>query len=201
MKTFCFDFDGTIADTIPLIVKTVDYLLKKRGDNEISEDLLRRIREEGIEEALKEMNVPIYRLLFLYLQIKKEMNKGLADVAVNANIKDVLVKLRNDDYRLGILTSNSEENVRKFLEKNNLNYFDFIKTSGVLGKAKKLKKLKKKDDIFVYIGDETRDIRAGKRAKVKTVGVSWGLSSRKALLRARPDALVEEPQDLLNLSF
>ncbi len=201
MKTFCFDFDGTIADTIPLIVKTVDYLLKKRGDNEISEDLLRRIREEGIEEALKEMNVPIYRLLFLYLQIKKEMNKGLADVAVNANIKDVLVKLRNDDYRLGILTSNSEENVRKFLEKNNLNYFDFIKTSGVLGKAKKLKKLKKKDDIFVYIGDETRDIRAGKRAKVKTVGVSWGLSSRKALLRARPDALVEDPQDLLNLSF
>ncbi len=199
MKTFCFDFDGTIADTIPLIVKTVDYLLKKGGHDEISEDLLRKIREEGIEEALKELNVPTYKLPFLYLQIKKEMNKGLADVAVSANIKNVLLKLKNDGYRVGILTSNSEENVKKFLDNNNLNYFNFIKTSGMFRKTKKLRKLKGRDDFFVYIGDEARDIKAGKKAKVKTVGVCWGLSSKKALLRARPDILIEDPQDLLNL--
>lgn len=88
-----------------------------------------------------------------------------------------------------------------FLERNELSIFDFVNTSGVLGKEREIKKLKRKGGIFVYIGDEARDVKAGRRAKVKTVAVPWGLGSKKALLRARPDILIEEPRDLLGLSF
>ena len=201
MKTFCFDFDGTVADTLPLVIKTVDRLLKKSGEEEISEDLLRKIRSEGIEDVFQEMRVPVYKLFFLYIKIKKEMNAGITDVTVREEVKEVLKKLKREGNTLGILTSNSRENVEDFLERNNLKIFDFVNTSGVLGKEREIKKLKKKGGIFVYVGDEVRDIVAGRRAKVKTVAVSWGLNSREALLRARPDILIEEPKDLLELSF
>ncbi len=201
MSTYCFDFDGTIADTLPLIVKTLDSLLKRSGEKEISADFLRKIRDEGIEDVFREMKVPLYKLFFLYIRIKKEMNSGVIDVAVNPEIREVLKELKERGNTLGILTSNSKKNVLQFLERNELDFFDFINTAGVLGKEKEIKKLKRKGGIFVYIGDEARDVKAGRRARVKTVAVPWGLSSKKVLLRARPDILIEEPRDLLSLSF
>jgi phosphoglycolate phosphatase len=201
MKTYCFDFDGTIADTIPLIINKTDYFLKKSGEREITEDLLRKIREEGIEGVFRQIDIPKYKLFFLYLKLKKEMRRDVEKMKVNDEVKMTLIRLKNEGNRLGILTSNSKENARSFLEKNNLNFFDFINSSGILGKERELKKLKRKGGIFVYIGDEDRDIKAGRRAGVKTVAVAWGLSSRKALLREKPDILIEQPSDLLNLSF
>ncbi len=200
-KTYCFDFDGTIADTIPLIISKADYFLKKSGEKEITEELLRKVREEGIEGVFKEVNIPPHKLFFLYMKIKKEMNKDVAELKAKEEMKRVLIKLRNDGHRLGILTLNSRKNAATFLEKNNLNFFEFIHSSGILGKERELKKLKRKGGIFIYIGDEDRDIRAGRRAGVKTVAVTWGLSSRNALLRQKPDILIEQPNDLLNLSF
>ncbi len=201
IKTYCFDFDGTIADTIPLIIKTLDSLLKKSGEEEISDTFLRKIRDEGVEEVFREIKVPLYKLFFLYIKIKKEMNSGVVDVAVNPEIKEVLRELKSRGIVLGILTSNSEKNVLDFLKRNDLNFFDFVITSGVLGKERSIKKLKRKGGIFVYIGDETRDIKAGKRARVKTVAVPWGLSSKRALLKSRPDVLIEKPGDILEISF
>ncbi len=200
-KIYCFDFDGTIADTLPLIVEKINFLLKRSGEEEISDYLLRKIRNEGIEDVFKEMEIPIYKLLFLYIKIKKEINADVSGITVNKNIKEVLITLKERDCRLGILTSNSKSNVEKFLKSNNIDFFDFIYTSGIFGKEKIIKKIKRRGGIFLYIGDETRDIKAGRKAKVKTVAVPWGLSSKKALLRARPDILIEKPHDLLTLSF
>lgn len=201
MKIFCFDFDGTIADTLPIIVKKANYLLKKSGEEEISDKLLRRLREEGMEDVLLDAKIPLYKLVFLYFKIKKEINREISRTVINQEVKDVLKSLKREGNMVGILTSNSKKNVEDFLEKNDLNFFDFIKTSGILGKEREIKKLKRKGGIFIYIGDEVRDIRAGRKAKVKTVAVLWGLSSKKALLRERPDFLIEEPRDLLDISL
>lgn len=111
MNTYCFDFDGTIADTLPLIVETLDALLKKSGEKEITADFLRRIREEGIEEVFREMKVPLYKLFFLYTRIKKEMNSGVVDVEINSEMRETLEELKRRGNLLGILTSNSKENV------------------------------------------------------------------------------------------
>lgn len=197
MKIFCFDFDGTIADTLPIIVRKTNHLLKKSGEEEISDDFLRKLREEGIEEIFLEMKIPLYKLFFLYLRIRKEINHDISKLTVKEEVRETIKKIKDEGNTVGILTSNSKENIEAFLEKNNLNFFDFINTSGVLGKEREIKKLKRKGGIFIYIGDEVRDIRAGKKAKVKTVAVLWGLSSKKALLRERPDFLIERPKDLL----
>lgn len=200
-KIFCFDFDGTIADTLPLIIKVLDRLLKRQGEQEINDNVLRQIREEGIEEALKNIGTPLYKLFFIYLKIKKEMNKGVLKIQVREDIRSTIKEIKNDGHQIGILTLNSKENVDNFLKNNDLDIFDFVVVAGIFGKQKIIKKLKRKGGIFIYIGDEVRDIRAGKKAGVKTIGVTWGLGSKKALLHSKPDVLAEKPEDIINIPF
>ena len=199
-RTFCFDFDGTFADTLPLVIGTANRLFKKASGEEISDEFLRKIREDGIEDVFREAKIPLYRLFLLYFKIKKEMNSGVKDVEINEGMREVVKNLKKKGARVGILTSNSEENVIAFLKDKDFEYFDFVKTAGLLGKEREIRRLKEKGREFFYIGDETRDVKAGRRAGVKTIAVSWGLSSKKALQKAKPDFLVERPEDLLDLS-
>ena len=59
------------------------------------------------------------------------------------------------------------------------------------------KKFDKKD--VLYVGDETRDITAAKKAKIKVVAVTWGFSSRKGLEKYKPDFLIDKPEELLEV--
>ncbi len=200
-KVYCFDFDGTIADTLPIIVKNLNNLLVKSGEEEISDDFLRRLREEDVKSLFKELNISPLKLIFLYYKIRREMSSDISRARCYDGMDNVLRKLKEEKSELGILTSNSKSNVVEFLKRNDLNFFDFVKTSSLYGKEKELKKLKRKGGIIFYIGDENRDIIAGKKAKIRTVAVPWGFGSKESLIRLRPDILIEEPNDLLNLSF
>jgi len=199
-KIFCFDFDGTIADTLPLIVDSANKFFTEEKGKGISDSFLRKVREEGIEEVFRETNIPLYRLFFIYLKIKKEMNREITEAKVNESVKEVVKEMKRRGHMVGILTSNSERNVVNFLKHHDFEVFDFIKTAGIFGKKREIEKLKENGRDLFYIGDETRDIKAGKRAKVKTVAVPWGLSSKEALQKAKPDILIERPEDLLDLS-
>jgi phosphoglycolate phosphatase-like HAD superfamily hydrolase len=83
-------------------------------------------------------------------------------------------------------------------------YFTFIHCGGsVFGKGKFLrnfiedKKLELKN--VVYIGDEVRDIDTAKEAGVKVISVEWGYNSKRVLKKNEPDALIQEPDDLLKV--
>jgi phosphoglycolate phosphatase len=54
-------------------------------------------------------------------------------------------------------------------------------------------------DIY-YIGDTTGDIKEGKQAGVKTVGITWGWHSKEKMAAAKPDYLFDAPQELLQLN-
>ncbi len=51
----------------------------------------------------------------------------------------------------------------------------------------------------VYVGDDPRDIEAGRAAGMRTVGVRWGyLGLERAIEHWGADALIDEPLQLLN---
>ncbi len=51
----------------------------------------------------------------------------------------------------------------------------------------------------IMVGDREVDISAAKGNNIASVGVLWGFGSRSELQKARPDHLLETPQDLLAL--
>ncbi len=83
---------------------------------------------------------------------------------------------------LGILTSNSSENVISWLEIHKIGHlFDFIHAeSSYFGKKHILKKLTKSYKMdssqTFYVGDETRD-----SARKCNIAVTWGLTQKQLL--------------------
>jgi len=95
--------------------------------------------------------------------------------------------------------------VTEFLKANDLdNLFDFI-YSGVtiFGKTTIINNVLKQQQIklqeVIYVGDETRDIEASKKANIKVIAVTWGFNSPEVLARQNPDFLVHQPSELLEI--
>ena len=56
-----------------------------------------------------------------------------------------------------------------------------------------------KNKEIVYVADETRDIEAAKKAKVRIISVTWGFNSREILKKQNPDFLVDRPEEILRI--
>lgn len=203
-KIIIFDFDGTIADSRNTLVQIANRLALEFGYETVNQEELSRLSQLSSREIIEQSPVPAYKIPFLLRRVKKELNKEIADLKPFIGIAESLATLKEHGYKLGIITSNIEDNVIAFLENNNLHlFFDFIHTGTTLfGKDKIINKLIKRHkfclDKIIYVGDETRDIEAAKKSKIKVIAVSWGFNSPKILAQYNPDFLVNHPEELVN---
>ena len=153
------------------------------------------------KQILKHLHISFIKLPFVLKKIRREINKGVAKVKPSVEIKDSLLNLKRNGCEIGILTSNTEQNVKEFLINNNLDVFDFLYSgNSVFGKGRVLKaiihKNKFRKNRIFYVGDEIRDIDAAKKTKVQMIAVSWGFNTLEALKRESPDHIAQTPQDI-----
>jgi len=85
-----------------------------------------------------------------------------------------------------------------------LDLFDFFYTAKkVFGKdrtiSKIIKDMKLEKSKVYFVGDEVRDIEAGKKVGIKTIAVSWGYNTKDALDKEHPDHLIDSPLELENI--
>lgn len=200
-----FDFDGTIAKTIEPLFEIVNNLSEEYKINRITKEMAARIREEGPREIIKESGVSYWRLLFLVNRIKRELGKIIENVHVVENLPNQLQQLKASGCTLGIITSDSRDNVERFLKRKEIfHFFDFIYPgAGIWGKGpiirKALRKKKLQATDAVYVGDEIRDIKAAREANVKVISVCWGFNTANALQKNNPDHLIHEPDELIKI--
>ena len=201
-KTIIFDFDGTLADTFELIVSITNRLSPKFGYQPVAEEDIAKLQNLSSRDIVRQSGISYLKIPFLIRRLRKELKNRIAEVNLFPGIKELIIDLKAEGYSLGILTSNSQDNVKKLMTLNDVeNGFDFIYGNAtLLGKHKTLAKLLKRDklnpqDVF-YVGDETRDIDAAKKAGVIAIAVSWGFNSAEALAENNPDFLASNPQEL-----
>ena len=153
---------------------------------------------------LRILKVPTLKVPRIASRAKTELNKKIPSIKPVEGLKEILRKIKSLDYKMGILSSNSLENVNQFLKAHDLNLFDFVLTSSRFwGKNHGLKKLILQKGYapqdILYIGDETRDIEAARKSGIRVAAVTWGYNSSKALKSFRPDYILHSPQELLEL--
>lgn len=203
VKLIAFDFDGTIADTYDTFIEIVDRLSGKFGYPSVNREAVSQLRHLSSREIVQQSEVPLWKLPFILRQITSELGKEIVHIQPIPGIPEVLLVLKDRGYQLGILTSNSQKNVRTFLEKNNLiDLFDTLETGkGIFRKDKAIREVIKKhkfmNNELIYVGDETRDIEAAKKSKVKVIAVGWGFNSPEVLIAHQPDFFVETPRELV----
>ena len=204
-KKLIFDFDGTIADTLDLLVDIYNKIHHHYGclpvDIRDKEDL----KKLKAQKILKKYKISFLKIPFLLFRVRRELKKRISEVKIFEDIELALKELKNKGFDLSILTSNSKENVEIFLRNNDLlDIFKFIySSSNVFSKNKSIKKFLKKYSInkedCIYVGDETRDIEAMKKIDLPIIAVSWGFNSKYALAKLDPYKVIENPKELLDL--
>ncbi|NEN87634.1 MAG: HAD-IA family hydrolase [Okeania sp. SIO3H1] len=204
IKIVIFDFDGTLADTFDLIFAITNDLSVEFGYKQAKKEEIPEIEKLSPLQVITQSGISIFKLPFLLRRIRAEFQKEINNVRLFSGIKEILFALKQQGYQLGIITSNSQKNVEFVLQKYDLLIFDFIISAPTLfGKDKVIKQYLKTENIqpeeIVYIGDEVRDISASKKAKVKVIAVTWGFNSREVLSDYQPDALVDRPQELVEV--
>ncbi|MFH7024461.1 MAG: HAD-IA family hydrolase [Heteroscytonema crispum UTEX LB 1556] len=204
-KVIIFDFDGTIADTVDALVSIANRLAVEFGYIQITREELALLRNLTSREIIKYSGISLFKIPFLVKKVKGELKNQIPELKPIPGIKEALIALSDEGNRLGIITSNSKDNVTQFLKINELdNLFEFI-YSGVtiFGKTtiinNVLRQKQLKPQEVIYVGDETRDIEASKKANIKVVGVTWGFNSQEVLAKQNPNFLIQRPDELLGI--
>lgn len=203
-KIFIFDFDGTIADTHEYIVRISNQLADEFNYKKMSASDAKRLKEKSSQEIIRHLRVPVMKIPSIIAKAKKELHKNISTVKPFDGLVEILKQLKSTGIEIGILSSNSAENIKKFLKNHNIDMFDFIHTtSKVWSKNTSIHKLMKKYNFSInqmlYIGDEIRDVVAAKKIGVCVAAVTWGYNSGEALRNLHPDFLIHKPEELLGL--
>lgn len=200
-----FDFDGTLVDSFHAVMGMFDRLADEFNFRKISSDEIDGLRDLTSRELVKYLQIPIYKIPSVLRSARKYMHSEMQTLLPVKNLPEMLQELHDMKIPMGILTSNSSENVIAWLERHKMQHlFNFIHIeSSYFGKKRILKKILKaykinKSQAF-YIGDETRDIEAAKECDVYSVAVTWGFNSEKILSQHKPHYVVRKPEDILTM--
>lgn len=204
MRLFLFDFDGVLVDSLDIYEKTVTDCLR-----EINQPLTRG-REEFLElfegnfyESLEQKGVSLKKFMKASVNILAEVD--YSKMKPFGAMLPVLNELKNN-YPLIVISSNDRPTIQEALRLYNFNgiFQEILGSDFMFSKKEKILYAAKKyqtdlQDIY-YVGDTTGDIKEGKQAGIKTVGVTWGWHSKEKMAAAKPDYLFDSPQELLQLS-
>jgi len=200
--TVIFDFDGTIADTLQEVRLVVNRLAEEHDFKSVSAEELHEMRKLTLTETMKELGISKLLLPILLAKGTRQLKSKIEGIPLIKGMKEVIDEVKTKANVVGVLTSNSTENVELFLERNGMSgYFDFIKSSTLLsGKSKSLKQIFKKINRnaseAIYVGDEVRDIEACQKVGLPIASVTWGFNASEVLKKHRPDYLIDTTEDL-----
>ena len=200
-KLLLFDFDGTVADTFQCGLEILNLMAPVFKYRRLEDADVSRARDMRTRELMKFLGIPATRMAKISQRGKEELNLRMDGIQPFDGMVEILRSLHADGFRLGILTSNSEENVAVFLKKFSIELFDFVCTSSKLtGKGRVIRKILKthklKPKQVLLVGDEVRDIEAAQETGIHMAAVTWGYNSRKAICSLNPDHVIETPEEL-----
>jgi len=198
-----FDFDGTLADSVDHVVAIYQRLGPTLGLKPF--DDVAAARAMPARQLMKKLGVSYFRLPRLMRAFQAAAAEGAENLPLQPGIAEMLATLHTRGIRLGILSSNREDNIRACLKTHGVeHYFEFILGYPKLfGKARALRRILKAEKFpreeVIYIGDELRDIEAARKARIACAAVCWGWHVPEMLAEAKPDAMLRAPIDLLAL--
>ena len=204
MQLLIFDFDGVLVDSLDVYEKTVTDCLK------VINQPLTRGREEFLElfegnfyESLVQKGVDLGKFVAASEDILSKVN--FAEMKPFDAIRPVLRELVKN-HSMIVISSNDTPTITEALRLCDFNgiFSEVLGSDFMLSKKDKILHVIEKynatlQDIY-YIGDTTGDIKEGKQAGVKTVGVTWGWHSKEKMAASQPDYLFDQPEDLLKIT-
>ena len=203
-QTVLFDLDGTLADTIPLIVASYQHAFRSVLAEEVDEARARAWIGRPLLPALLEESPDHGHALD---RTYREWNLANTARLIRRydGVPEMLVALATASVTTAVATSKRRETARLALKGVGIDHL-----VDVVAALEDTTRHKPEPDPLlhaaaslgvepagcVYVGDATVDILAARAAGMAAVAVSWGAGERGALVATGPDAVVDTVPDL-----
>jgi len=195
-----FDFDGTLADTIPLIVASYHHTLTASSLPAVSDVEVRSWIGRPLQPVLEERYPGRGAEL---TEVYRAWNLANHDelIQVVAGMSELLDDLHAAGARTGVVSSKRAETVRLGLRAVGLaDRIDVVAGQDEVTRHKPdpepllyaARQLGVSAADCVYVGDATVDVVAALAAGMGAVAVTWGAGERAPLEAAAPAAVVDD---------
>ena len=202
-KLVIWDFDGTLADSLASALSIFNRFAAELRYRPI--DNPEMARSMTAREFLRHHGISLWRLGRLTRRFHAAASEEADKLKLHPGLPEVLEQLFTSGIRLGILSSNKEDNIRRCLRANGTEeYFAFVVGyPRLFGKGKALRRIVRAERAeraeVLYVGDEVRDIEAVRKAGVASVAVTWGFHAEQLLRGNGPDHVATSPTQLCAL--
>ncbi|RMG14110.1 MAG: HAD family hydrolase [Deltaproteobacteria bacterium] len=209
MKAILFDLDGTLADSIRLILASFRHACRAElGRSPEDAFWLRHIggtlRQQFLAAGAPEARIGALEAAYRDFYVARHDHW----VEVFPGVHGLLDALAARRIAVGLVTSKSRVGARRTLIRCGLaGRFAVEITADDTQRHKPhpdplfaaLEALDADPEETLYLGDAPQDIEAGRRAGTRTAAALWGALDPRPLLQAGPDHALRSPADLLDL--
>jgi pyrophosphatase PpaX len=202
--TWLFDFDGTLVDSVELILDSLRHATRTVLGRVVSDEVLRARVGRPLREHMRELDAErADDLVAVYREHNLRRHRDL--LRPYPGVAEMLAGLRRRKARIGIVTSKMRPAVDAGMALVPLGEFDAIVTCEDTDRHKPdpapvlhgLALLCADPETTVYVGDSPYDVRAGRAAGVATAAALWGAFPVDVLRAERPDRELHRPEEAL----
>jgi pyrophosphatase PpaX len=208
LQTFLFDLDGTLIDSVRLILDSYHHTLAAHGLPPRSDD--EWLRGVGTPLTVQFAEWRDSGLLDALVATYREYNLAHHDrmVTVYPGVVAVVTAIRRAGRATGLVTSKNRSGALRGLTLAKLEQLmDVLVCADEVTNPKPhpepvqkaLALLGADAGKSVYVGDSIHDMMSGRAAGVRTAAALWGPFGREHLEGATPDYWLERPENLLRL--
>ena len=206
LTTFLFDLDGTLIDSIELIIRSYQHTIRTHRGQETAPDVWMKGLGIPLRVQFQDWSTDPAEIDAMVVTYR-EYNLTHHDEMVTAydGVVDAVKELRRRGRILGLVTSKFRSGAFRGLKKAGLEEaFHVVVGADEVGNPKPhpepvllaLSRLAARPEDAVFIGDSRHDMECGRAAGVKTAAVLWGPFGRSDLEDLRPDYWLEHPSQL-----
>ena len=209
-KTYIFDLDGTLLDTLNDLHASCNYALRTHGMPERSleevrqfvgngvKKLMERAIPDGLDNPLFEETLQTFRQHYLL--------HNLDTTLPYPGIMEMLRQLKEQGKRIAVVSNKfyaaTQELCKHF-------FGDTIQVA--IGEREDIKKKPAPDTVLealrqlqvtrqdaVYVGDSEVDVETARNSGIPCISVLWGFRSKSFLLSHGATTFIETPSELTN---
>ena len=197
-----FDFDGTLADTLPVFVDVFDQAADKYGFRRMDRDRHHALRQLDARQMMALHEIPLWKVPAIATFMRSEMGRSVAGIRLFDGMAEVLRALKERGVLLAVVSSNSRDNVVNVLGPELAALFcRFECGASLFGKLPKIRKVLAATGVArehtLMIGDEIRDAKVSAEAGIDFGAVAWGFNNIEALIAERPARVFRQVDELL----
>jgi phosphoglycolate phosphatase len=197
-----FDFDGTLADSFSFVSGLMDEIAIRHNVPRVSPEQMRQFMRLDMMETLRSNHMPLWKVPAITADVRSSMASEIDRIQLFDGIEQMLKGLSARGKQLAVVSSNATGNVQKVLGVQNTALIqDFEGGVSIFGKEPKIRRVIQRlganPTATLYVGDETRDIKAAHQAGVACGSVGWGYTDVDALEALAPELVFHNVGDIL----